>query len=82
MRAELDYASIVEVIDSGLHEFIDRFQSKLNWVGEEISRTFFGEFFVAHSAAAPKVEVRPKGDLHTNGAGQKQSGGAKMVSVQ
>jgi uncharacterized alpha-E superfamily protein len=79
LRAELDYASITEVIEAGLHEFIDRFQSKLNWVGEEISRTFFGEFFVAETA---KVEVRKNGELHGPGQVQKQSGGAKMVSIQ
>ncbi len=42
LRAELDFAYIGEIIEHGLHEFIDRFQSKLNWVGEAISETFFG----------------------------------------
>ncbi len=42
LRAELDYAQINEVIDQGLHEFIDRFQVKLIEVGEAISETFFG----------------------------------------
>ena len=42
LRAELDYAYIGEIIEHGLHEFIDRFQTKLNWVGEAISETFFG----------------------------------------
>jgi uncharacterized alpha-E superfamily protein len=42
LRAELDFAYIGEIIEHGLHEFIDRFQTKLNWVGEAISETFFG----------------------------------------
>ena len=29
------------IIDQGLHEFIDHFQTKLNLVGEGISETFF-----------------------------------------
>ncbi len=80
LRAELDYASISEVIEAGLHEFIDRFQSKLNWVGEEISRTFFGEFFVTGSPAAAKVAVRSGGPAPAAMA-QKQLSGAKMVSA-
>jgi uncharacterized alpha-E superfamily protein len=42
LRSQLDYAHIDEVIRDGLHEFIDRFQTRLNQVGEAISETFFG----------------------------------------
>lgn len=49
LRAELDYADIDEIVDSGLHEYIDNFQTKLNGVGNAIHETFF----------AP----RPVGDL-------------------
>ena len=41
LRAELDYASIKEIIGGGLHEFIDAFQVKLNAVGAAIFETFF-----------------------------------------
>ena len=41
LRAELDYANIQEIISTGLHEFIDAFQTKLNQAGEAISETFF-----------------------------------------
>ncbi len=41
LRAELDYARIAEIINAGLHEFIDSFQTKLNDVGGTISETFF-----------------------------------------
>ncbi len=34
LRAELDYGQINEIIDSGLHEFIDRFQVKMTDVGD------------------------------------------------
>ncbi len=41
LRAELDYANIQEIFNTGLHEFIDAFQTKLNQAGEAISETFF-----------------------------------------
>jgi uncharacterized alpha-E superfamily protein len=42
LRSELDYAQINELIEGGLHEFIDRFQIKMIEVGDAISETFFG----------------------------------------
>lgn len=41
LRAELDYTNIEEIFTTGLHEFIDQFQQKLNKVGIAISDTFF-----------------------------------------
>jgi uncharacterized alpha-E superfamily protein len=41
LRSELDYAQIQEIIASGLHEFLDAFQAKLNRVGDAICETFF-----------------------------------------
>ena len=41
LRAELDYTHLDEIIAEGLHEFIDRFQTSLNGVGEAICETFF-----------------------------------------
>jgi len=41
LRAELDYVQIAEIIDQGLHEFIDAFQVELNKVGKAIHETFF-----------------------------------------
>ena len=41
LRSELDYAAIQEIIGVGLHEFLDRFQFKLNQVDDEIFNTFF-----------------------------------------
>jgi uncharacterized alpha-E superfamily protein len=41
LRSELDYASIQEILTSGLHEFLDGFQVKLNRVGDAIFETFF-----------------------------------------
>jgi uncharacterized alpha-E superfamily protein len=41
LRAELAYTRSDEVIASGLHEFVDSFQSRLNLVGEAIHEAFF-----------------------------------------
>lgn len=47
--AELDYAQIDEIILSGLHEYLDSFQTKLNRVGDAIFKTFFSR--AAYQAA-------------------------------
>jgi len=41
IQADIEYTDINEVIDIGLHEYLDRLQSKLNDVGEAIGTTFF-----------------------------------------
>lgn len=41
LRAELDYTHIREIIDGGLHEFVDHFQRQLNGVCDAIFDTFF-----------------------------------------
>ncbi len=43
LRSELDYSQIGDVIEHGLHEFIDGFQRKLNLVGDAIQSTFFAK---------------------------------------
>jgi len=41
LRAEIEYADVNEIIEAGLHEYIDNFQFKLNKVGDAISNSFF-----------------------------------------
>jgi uncharacterized alpha-E superfamily protein len=41
LRSQLDYTQVGEIIEQGLHEFIDAFQVQLNLVGEAIHETFF-----------------------------------------
>ncbi|MFO0911878.1 MAG: alpha-E domain-containing protein [Pirellulales bacterium] len=41
LRAELDYTGIQDILDRGLHEFIDTFQTQLNQVGMAIQHDFF-----------------------------------------
>jgi uncharacterized alpha-E superfamily protein len=41
LRSDLTYMRIEEIIGGGLHEFLDRFQLRLNMVGTAIYDTFF-----------------------------------------
>lgn len=41
MRGELAYSQVEEVINKGLHEFLDRLQRELNLAGDAVSATFF-----------------------------------------
>jgi uncharacterized alpha-E superfamily protein len=52
LRSNLDYTQIGEIIDQGLHEFIDTFQIQLNKAGDAIHETFFALRPVAGGVAA------------------------------
>ncbi len=41
LRSELDYLTIDDVIQQGLHEFVDHLQEQLNGVGEKFYQTYF-----------------------------------------
>jgi uncharacterized alpha-E superfamily protein len=41
LRSELEYANIEEIIEEGLHEFLDRLQINFNNIGNSIFETFF-----------------------------------------
>jgi uncharacterized alpha-E superfamily protein len=41
LRSELDYLTIDEIIQSGLHEFLDDLQRQMNETGNRIFETFF-----------------------------------------
>ncbi|MDX2213079.1 MAG: alpha-E domain-containing protein [Oculatellaceae cyanobacterium bins.114] len=41
LRSELDYLTIEEITERGLHEFLDDLQSRINTVGNDIFETFF-----------------------------------------
>jgi uncharacterized alpha-E superfamily protein len=84
LRAELDYAYIGEIVDHGLHEFIDRFQSKLNWVGEEISLTFFGDRPVTSRYGEDDSDRRAGGERRSSTMTQRQTatGGLRTANGQ
>lgn len=41
LRSDLDYAMIEEIVEMGLHEYLDNLQSRMNEVGAKIFETFF-----------------------------------------
>ncbi|MFO7773681.1 MAG: alpha-E domain-containing protein [Dehalococcoidia bacterium] len=41
LRAEIEYADVNEIVQAGLHEYIDALQLKLNKVGDAITISFF-----------------------------------------
>ena len=41
LKADLDFAEVEDVMETGLHQFLDEFQSHLNDVGDAIFETFF-----------------------------------------
>ena len=58
LRAELDYANMQEIIQHGLHEFIDAFQVKMNLVGTAIHETFFAHQPLAAEPQATQVQFQ------------------------
>ena len=41
LKSQLEYADINDIFDSGLHEYLDNFQKKLNEVSTAIFEIFF-----------------------------------------
>jgi uncharacterized alpha-E superfamily protein len=41
LRAKLDYAQIDEIMEFGIHEYLDELQTTLNSIGQEVSDHFF-----------------------------------------
>jgi uncharacterized alpha-E superfamily protein len=58
LRSELDYSQITDIVDRGLHEFVDNFQKKLNLVGDAIHATFFAARPLANNGAARHATVQ------------------------
>lgn len=50
LRSQFNYADIDEVIAEGLHEYLDRFQLRLNEIGTAISESFFGGRYLCRPA--------------------------------
>src|ERR1700681_268712 len=55
--SELAYARVEAIIAAGLHQYLDRLQTKMNQVGTGISETFFA------ARGAPPVRKKPRGRM-------------------
>lgn len=58
LRSELNYSRIDEIVNNGLHEFIDDFQQKLNDVGEAIYETFFAPTAGAQGSVMTQTQTQ------------------------
>lgn len=56
--AKLGYTTIEDIIDNGLHEFLDRLQSELNIVDDQINRTFCSISPVPESRSLESLQVQ------------------------
>ena len=56
LRAELEFGDIGEIISSGLHEFLDEMQLRLNQIGDAISATYFEQHI--RSAAQTRTQTQ------------------------
>ncbi|MEZ4553055.1 MAG: alpha-E domain-containing protein [Dehalococcoidia bacterium] len=75
LRSELAYAQASEIIASGLHEYCDRFQARLNEVGSAIAQTFFAQQPIAEQPSAGTSESRANGDVLSGYQRQRWAGG-------
>lgn len=57
LRSDLDFAQIDEIIELGLHEYLDTFQSRLIRVGE----TIFSEFFAVRALGQQQSQTQSAG---------------------
>lgn len=41
LRSEMDYTAVSDVVQQGMHEYIDQFQDRLNEIGDALHKDFF-----------------------------------------
>lgn len=75
LRSELAYEQASEIIASGLHEFCDSFQGRLNEVGDAIAETFFTQQPVTGVTSTTTMEGRSAGDVLSGDQRQGRAGG-------
>ena len=56
LRAALDYTSMEDIVEQGMHEFIDQFQTDLNRVGDAIHDVFFAPPRQSTSSASSALQ--------------------------
>ena len=65
LRSQLACARVEEVIDMGLHEFVDSLQSKLNDVGSDIHNTYFAIPAPEEPKPAPTKDTQSQSQSQT-----------------
>src|SRR5690606_26792907 len=59
LRSQLSCAQSADVLDVGLHEFVDALQGKLNDIGGAIAESFFGAVPVVAPCPPDAVDLSP-----------------------
>jgi uncharacterized alpha-E superfamily protein len=77
LHSRLSYLTIEDIIQSGLHEFLDDMQNSINEVGKEIYTTF-----IALSDSFCAIPNKPSNDLQLPSASNTQASSAEIASPQ
>ena len=80
LRAELEYLTLDEIFQQGLHEFLDDLQSKLNHVGDRISQDFMSLPFAEPVATDSPDKTAPSQPPPQEQAQSQSEGGADSRS--
>jgi uncharacterized alpha-E superfamily protein len=75
--SRLSYLTIEDIIQSGLHEFLNDMQNSINEVGKEIYTTF-----IALSDSFCAIPNKPSNDLQLSSASNTQASSAEIASPQ
>lgn len=58
LRSEMDYTHIKDIVDRGMHEFIDDFQVRLNEIGAALHKDFFTKPVGPDQDSSDRTETR------------------------
>jgi uncharacterized alpha-E superfamily protein len=56
LRADLDYTQVEEIKSIGLHEFVDKMQTRRNQIGSAVHETFFATPVMTVTTQSQSVE--------------------------
>ena len=57
LRSDLDYTHISDVVGQGMHEFVDRFQQRLNDIGQSIHADFFTKPMLVNGESSDYLQI-------------------------
>ncbi len=69
LRSQLEYMTIADIFETGLHEFINTLQEQLNGVGQSI----FNAYFALEPAVEAVEEIKPISSIQTQTQTQTQT---------
>lgn len=73
VRSELEYVTIAEIVNAGMHEFLDRLQGQMNVIDQNIFDEFLSRTPVGKKEAAPKAQTQTQSPDQTQGQSPDQA---------